>query len=42
MKAHFMGISSNWNPESPSQAKVGKFDGPLFVDEEILWLHVTM
>ena len=41
-KSHLMGIRTHWNAKGPAQAKIGQFDGPFGVNEQVLGLQVTM
>ena len=37
-----MCIDTNGNPEGPRKAKVGQFDDPVVVNEQVLWLEISV
>lgn len=41
-ETHFMSISTKGNAESPSKAKVRKFEVQVFVNEQILRFEITV
>ena len=39
---YLMCVDPHWDPEGPSQPKVGQFDDALVVDEQVLGLQVSV
>jgi hypothetical protein len=37
-----MCVGPYWYPESPAQSKISQLDGSLLINEQVLWLEVTM
>ena len=37
-----MGVHSDWDPKGSSQPEVGDLDAAVFVNQKILWLHVSV
>jgi hypothetical protein len=35
-------VGSNWNPKGTSQAKVSNLENSFLINQEILWLQVTV
>jgi hypothetical protein len=41
-RTHLVSVCSKWNPESSSETKVRKFQIKVLIDEEVLWLEITV